>query len=740
MISTETTQEMLNGLNEQQRKAVIKPDGSVLVIAGAGSGKTRVITHRIAYMILQGVQPRNILAITFTNKAAEEMRQRVEKLSGFSAGFWISTFHSMCARILRIEADRMVFDNNFTIYDSTDSRSLIKKIMKEKDVDFSRYEPQVLQSIISKAKTDLLTPEQFTYESFRGDAYFENLIKAVYAQYEKELIASNAVDFDGLIYHTVKLLENHPDIRKKYSSRFTHILIDEYQDTNHPQFLLIKFLSEGNNRVFAVGDPDQSIYAWRGASMENIMRFTRDFPGAETIKLEKNYRSTQNILAASNHLIRCNTNREAKNLWSDLGGGDPVEVMEFPEDYEEANGIAEMVQHHRSSSGHYGDIAVLYRTNAQSRVIEERFLRRNIPYIIVGGVKFYDRMEVKDILAYAKVCVNPLDTQSLIRIINKPARGIGKKTLSMILKDAREKQVPPAHAISDPSILSAVSTKARAGIQQLLGLIKTAQQASNALEALQKIIDSSGYTSAIQAGSATQDEKEDRMSNLEELLNSAGDFVKKNPEEATLQEYMERVSLLSDIDKQTVQTDRVVLMTIHSAKGLEFPFIILTGVEENLLPHERSVQSPQQIEEERRLCYVAMTRAQKKLKITYAKSRNRFGAPFYTEPSRFISELPQDKIVTNKKTQSGLSLPGKTSSSPRFFNKQKRPRGMIEKESTPQSTDQSLSPGKIVYHDKFGKGVVQSLSGKGKNAKVTIVFGRYGIKELLLTYAKLRTG
>ncbi len=740
MMDMDTANNIISELNEQQQEAVTAADGSLLILAGAGSGKTRVITHRIAYLLTRGILPRNILAITFTNKAAEEMRRRVEKLTGFTAGFWISTFHSMCARILRIESDRMAFDNNFTIYDSTDSRSLIKKIMKEKDVDFSRYEPKVLQSIISKAKTDLVSPDHFTYESFRGDAYFEILMKEVYAEYEKHLLASNAVDFDGLIFHTVKLLENHDDIRRKYSRRFTHILIDEYQDTNHPQFMLIKFLSEEKNNVYAVGDPDQSIYAWRGASMDNIMRFSQDFAGAKTIKLERNYRSTQNILRASNHLIRQNSKREAKNLWSELGDGEPVEVMEFPGDYDEAEGIAQLIQQHRFTGGQYGDVAVLYRTNAQSRIIEERFLRKNIPYIIVGGVKFYDRMEVKDILAYAKVCVNPLDTQSLLRIINKPARGIGKKTLGSLLKAARERQMPLGYALGEPEILTTVSAKARSAVQQLPVLIKKAQSASNALDALKVIIESSGYLTAIDAGSATQEEKEDRAKNVEELLNSAGDFVKKNGQRGGLRDYVENVSLLSDIDKQTVQTDRTVLMTIHSAKGLEFPFVILAGVEENLLPHERSLNSVQQIEEERRLCYVAMTRAKKRLKITYAKSRNRFGAPFVNEPSRFIAELPLGEIVINKKTHSRQNPLERPSVVPRSFAKQKNSSVFTEKTTSLSSADKSLSPGKLVYHDKFGKGIVQSLSGQGKNAKVTIIFGRYGIKELMLTYAKLRTG
>lgn len=763
----------LDELNPAQREAVLCCDSPSLVIAGAGSGKTRVLTYKIAYLLEQGMQPWNILALTFTNKAAREMKERISRQVGdaVSSGLWMGTFHSIFGRILRIEADRIGFTPDFTIYDSTDSKSLIKGLIKEMGLDDKKYKPSVVAGHISAAKNSLILPSSYAMNrDLRGRDESQQMseIFAIYDRYVQKCRQSNAMDFDDMLVYTWLLLKNNPDLCQKYQERFHFVLVDEYQDTNYAQHQIVWLLTQERQRVCVVGDDAQSIYSFRGAKIDNILGFQQMYKGAKLFKLEQNYRSTQTIVSAANSLIHHNQYQIRKDVYSHKEQGDRIEVCRAYSDVDESNIVVRKIfQFVRKNNIHYSQIAVLYRTNAQSRSLEEALRKMNIPYRIYGGLSFYQRKEIKDLIAYFRLAVNPLDEEALRRVINYPTRGIGPTTMDKVYKAALLHEKSPWEVLCTPQLLDLN----KGGKEKIAKFVETIRnfnsyvQELNALECAKLILMESEMHSDIFHGTDPDDIS--RQENIQELVDGIASFVEERMQqgqESLLTHYLQEVSLLTDMDQKTEENDdRVNLMTVHSAKGLEFAAVIVVGLEESLFPSEMAIEHSREVEEERRLFYVAMTRAERFLVLTYAKSRMRYGKIEYSEPSRFLSEIdssylqregayqqpPVNRTAPETRFQRPLfsrePLPkAEPVTPPRGFTRVSRPVAMPSSvSSSPSSASSSAAPGGIslgcrVQHDRFGEGVVEKIEGSGLDVKATIRFQNVGVKQLLLRFAKLQ--
>jgi DNA helicase-2/ATP-dependent DNA helicase PcrA len=711
-----TPETYLADLNPAQREAVLHTEGPVLVVAGAGSGKTRVLTRRIAHLLgAVGVKPPEILAITFTNKAAAEMRDRVGDLVGPPArAAWVMTFHSACGRILRREAQRLGYRSNFTIYDQADQIRLVKRCLEELERDPKRFTPRGIHSQISNAKNTLVGPAEYTE---RVASFYDQTVAEVYDLYQKRLFASNAVDFDDMLFLTVDVLERFPEAREKWQEAFRYILVDEYQDTNHAQYRLLQLLAEKHHNVFAVGDPDQSIYAFRGADIRNVLEFEHDFTGAYTIALEQNYRSTQNILDAANGVIRHNRERKEKNLWSELGEGEPVRVIEVEDEHAEARYVAAEIALLVEEGFSGSEIAVFYRTNAQSRVLEDVLVRQGIAYQVIGGPRFYERAEIKDLIAYLQVLDNPYDAVSLLRIANRPRRGIGDSTLARLQTwaDQREISLWEATAEAEMAGVGAAPQKALKTFRATIVSLMAAAQEYEVPELIEEVLARSGYMESLEAERTI--EAQGRMENLQELVSVAREW-REQAQDTTLSAFLQEVSLYSDQDEIRGDGSLVTLMTLHNAKGLEFRAVYLIGMEEGIFPHSRSIEE-QGIEEERRLCYVGMTRAQERLTLLHASSRMLYGGRNHNLPSRFLDEVP-DKHVERERLRpaswSGYGAPRQSQIAPR--------------DDVPD-----LSTGDSVRHSTLGEGVVVRIEAGGL---VTVRFAEDGSeRKLMLDYAPL---
>jgi len=742
--------ELLEDLNPAQRTAVEHRGSPLLIVAGAGSGKTRVLTRRIAHLLAFGdATPGQILAITFTNKAAAEMKERVADIVG-PAGrtMWVSTFHSACVRILRAEAHRLGVKSNFTIYDTQDSLRLITLILRDFNIDAKNTKPRMLLSRISSAKNELIDHETFlsnTQLSSDKDAAIESVIAQVYREYQNRLTLANAFDFDDLIGSTVALLQLFPEVANMYRRRFRHIMVDEYQDTNHAQYMLIKELvgtvaasadSPPPGELCVVGDADQSIYAFRGATIRNIEEFERDYPNASTILLEQNYRSTQTILSAANAVIAKNTSRRAKNLWTDSGDGDLIKVYVGDDEHDEASFIAREIDR-MSDEGisRPGDTAVFYRTNAQSRAVEEVFIRTGMPYKVVGGVRFYERKEVRDILAYLRTIVNPADEVSLRRILNTPKRGIGDRAEAMIGAYAERERITFFDSLrraADVPGLATRSMSAIAGFVDLMNGLQTLfESGTEPAVVIQAAIEQSGYLSELRASTDLQDEG--RIENLAELESVATAFLVDNPE-GTLVEFLENVALVADADSIPEGEDHggvVTLMTLHTAKGLEFPTVFLTGMEEGIFPHSRSLGEARELEEERRLAYVGITRARQRLYLSRSLTRSSWGSPAANPQSRFLDEIPEHNLTWEREAPPMFAPSSNFGSS--TWSGPDSPLRLGSKSVSANAI--SLNAGDRVTHEKFGMGTVVESGGSGDRADATIDFGASGVKRLLLRYA-----
>ena len=737
--------ELLSGLNPQQQEAVAFAGAPLLVVAGAGSGKTRVLTRRIAYLMARrGVKPYEILAITFTNKAAGEMKERVTELVGpIAKSMWVSTFHSACVRLLRQEVERLGYSSSFSIYDSADSQKLIQKVCETLNLDSKRYPPRQFQNIISNAKNELQTPYEFLSHATNQ---FDTIAADVYTLYEKRLKQANAMDFDDLIMKTVEVLQKFPEAKARFRSRFRHILVDEYQDTNHAQYQLVKELTGDESDGFpiaelcVVGDADQSIYGFRGATIRNILQFEVDYPNAKTVLLEQNYRSTQNILSAANAVISQNESRKEKNLWSDSGSGAPLIGYVAESEYDEAEFVRDEIRalQNRDES-QPGDTAIFYRTNAQSRIFEEIFMRAAIPYKVVGGLRFYERKEVKDILAYLRVLVNPTDEVSLRRIINLPKRGIGDRAIEEVDAFAFTQGISFWDALLRVREAAGVPNKASQSIseftQKLSTLAVLVEAKTKPSAIIEATLEQSGLMKELADSSDPQDEV--RIENLQELVSASIEYEERSFEELgedeviSLGGFLEKVSLVADADDIPDGEDHggvVTLMTLHTAKGLEFPTVFLTGMEDGIFPHARTFDDPKEIEEERRLAYVGLTRAEKRLYISRAEYRLTFGTPKYNPASRFLDEIPTELLEWKNEGK-----PSYTSSS--AVKKSRLPSGPPPRATGKVSSAMALEVGQRVSHDTFGLGTVVATTGVGDKAEATINFGAYGDKRLLLRYA-----
>jgi len=735
---------LLVGLNPQQSAAVIHAGGPLLVVAGAGSGKTRVLTRRIAYLMARrNVAPYEILAITFTNKAAGEMKERVGELVGSVAkSMWVSTFHSACVRILRQEANRLGYSNTFSIYDSADSQRLITIVAKELNLDPKRYPARAFQSIISNAKNELLSPQDYLKAASNQ---FEQVVADVYTIYQGRLMRANAMDFDDLIMKTVEVLQRYPEAKARFRSRFRHVLIDEYQDTNHAQYILVKELVgtelEGSApaELCVVGDADQSIYGFRGATIRNILQFEMDYPNATTVLLEQNYRSTQNILKAANAVITKNESRKEKNLWSDAGAGSPLTGYVAESEHDEANFIADEIRSlQRDGNSTPGETAIFYRTNAQSRVFEEVFMRMALPYKVVGGLRFYERREVKDLLAYLRVLANCEDEISLRRIINIPKRGIGDTSLDYVDQFAQSCGISFWQGLLRCKEISSVPARAAQAISEFTSMISALSVLVEAKVKPSVIVEAALEQSGLlkELADSTDPQDEVRVENLKELVAVSMEYEERSfeelgeDEEISLAGFLEKVSLVADADEIPEGEDHggvVTMMTLHTAKGLEFPTVFLTGMEDGIFPHSRTFDDKNEIEEERRLAYVGLTRARKRLYISRAEYRSTWGAPNYNPPSRFLDEIPEDVIVW--RNQSSDSLISSMTKKTRFASAPP-PRATGKK-----SMAMELAVGERVSHDTFGLGTVVAVAGAGDKAEATINFGQDGEKRLLLRYA-----
>ncbi len=757
------------GLNPAQKQAVEHTDGPLLIMAGAGSGKTKVLTCKIANLLAKGVSPWSILAITFTNKAATEMRERVDRMIGEGAkDVWLSTFHSFCAKFLRREVEATgMYKRNFVIYDSSDSQVVIKDCLKEMNLDPKQYAPSSIQNAISNAKNQLMGPKAFERDA---DNFFQKKVAEVYALYAKKLRANNAMDFDDLLMVSVLLLEEHEEIRVKYQNRFKYILVDEYQDTNGAQYQLTKILAAKHHNLCVVGDADQSIYGWRGADIRNIMDFEQDYPEARTIKLEQNYRSTKNILAAANAVIEHNINRKKKDLWTENATGEKLTIYEARDERDEAQFIATTVNKQKTLfNTSYGDMAILYRTNAQSRVIEEMFMRNGIPYTMVGGLKFYDRKEIKDILAYLRVIYNPLDTVSLLRIINVPKRGIGASTIAKLTEYADFNGLTLFDVMSNLDAVEGLTTRAKRPLELFATFIFQFMGYQSNLrldDLIEKVLEESGYLKELQ--DEKKPENESRIENLKEFIGVARDF-QKTEDNPTLENFLSTLSLVSDIDNAELEDDRITLMTLHSAKGLEFPTVFMVGMEEGLFPHSRTLMDENEIEEERRTCYVGITRAQRKLYLTCAQQRTIYGKTSASMPSRFLDEIPEEyteRLVPRvnaygfananhygaqqrsgtmtfrpsaNQMGSGANFSDKAKSALEVMNSLQKRNVNVQPKTGVIRPDTSVQwkVGDKAQHGKWGVGTVVSVKGEGEEVELKIAFPGQGVKGLMQKYAPI---
>jgi DNA helicase II / ATP-dependent DNA helicase PcrA len=725
------SEKLLANLNEQQQAAVKTTEGPLLIMAGAGSGKTRVLTHRIAYLMAEKrVAPWNILAITFTNKAAREMKERVQGLLGGAAEeIWISTFHSMCVRILRRDIDRIGIDRNFSILDTTDQLSVLKNILKEKNIDPKKFDPRAILGTISNAKNELLTPEKFAK---KVSSYYEKIVSDVYEEYQKRLLRNHALDFDDLIMTTIQLFERVPEVLEHYQYKFQYIHIDEYQDTNRAQYVLVKMLASRFKNICVVGDADQSIYRWRGADIQNILSFEKDYPNAKVILLEQNYRSTKRILQAANEVIEHNVNRKPKKLWTENPEGQKIVYYEAMNESDEAQFVAGKIKEYvDSGKRRYSDFAILYRTNAQSRVMEEVLLKSNIPYQIVGGLKFYDRKEIKDVLAYLRVIANPNDDISLLRIINVPKRGIGVSSIDKIVSYASENGLSVFEALGELEHIGLSARTAASLIEFRRQLEQWAQlqEYVSVTELVEEVLDKSGYREMLKAEKTL--EAQSRLENIDEFLSVTKHFENVS-EDKSLIAFLTDLALISDIDQLNEMNgedqDAVVLMTLHSAKGLEFPVVFLIGMEEGIFPHSRSLDDEDEMEEERRLAYVGITRAEEELFLTSAQMRTLFGYTNINPVSRFIREIPEELVErVNKRTSWTSAAAGKQTT--------------VRKIAIASSTGGEAIPWKVgdkVEHKKWGIGTVVSVRGEGDDKELDIAFpSPIGIKRLLAKFAPI---
>ncbi|MEV6986561.1 DNA helicase PcrA [Sphaerisporangium sp. NPDC051017] len=739
---------MLDGLNPQQRDAVVHEGAPLLIVAGAGSGKTRVLTHRIAYLLSERhVQPQEILAITFTNKAAKEMKERVDRLIGpRSKAMWVMTFHSACVRILRREAKRLGFSSSFSIYDQADSQRLMAMVCRELDLDPKRYPPRSFSAQVSNLKNELV---DYDTAKDKAQTHLERTLAEAYRAYQRRLTEADAMDFDDLIMLTVTLFQLFPDVAEHYRRRFRHVMVDEYQDTNHAQYMLIRELvgmaeartadgvpvREGREgavepaELCVVGDADQSIYAFRGATIRNILEFERDYPQARTILLEQNYRSTQTILSAANAVIARNEGRKPKNLWSDQGAGPKIIGYVADNEHDEAMFVAQEVDRLADDEGVTpGQVAVFYRTNAASRVFEEIFIRTGLPYKVVGGVRFYERKEVRDLLAYLRVLANPNDTVSLRRVINVPKRGIGDRAEAMIEAFALRERVSFWEGLRRADEAHGLATRSLNAIKEFVALLEDLRGKELPLSELaEEVLTSTGYRTELETSGDPQDES--RLENLNELISVAQEFEEANPE-GTLVDFLEQVSLVADADQIPEGEDHqgvVTLMTLHTAKGLEFPVVFLTGLEDGVFPHMRSLGEPRELEEERRLAYVGITRAQQRLYVSRAAVRSSWGSPAFNPASRFLAEVPSDLLDWR-------SDPQKTAWAAATVRESRRPAAPAK---TGGRVIPSLSPGDRVTHDTFGLGTVVAVEGAAEKTRVKIDFGSGDEKTLLLAYAPI---
>jgi ATP-dependent DNA helicase UvrD/PcrA len=709
-------EELLADLNPAQREAVLHVDGPLLVVAGAGSGKTRVLTHRVAHLIgAHGIKPNEILAITFTNKAATEMRERLERMLGHTArAIWILTFHAACGRMLRREAERLGYRSNFTIYDQADQVRLVKACLEELGKDPKRFTPRGIHSQISNAKNQLITPDEYTA---RVSSFWDQTVAEVYDLYQRRLFRSNAVDFDDILMLTVQVLERFPEARERWQTAFRHVLVDEYQDTNHAQYRFLQLLAEKHRNVFAVGDPDQSIYAFRGADIRNILDFERDFGGAGVIALEQNYRSTNRILEAANAVIDNNRARKPKRLWSELGEGDPVEVVEVEDEHAEARFVAAEIARQVESDTSASEIAVFYRTNAQSRVLEDVLVRQGVPYQVIGGPRFYERAEIRDAVAYLAVLNNTDDAVALMRIANRPRRGIGDTSIRKMVTHAESLGISLWDATADPEAAGVAGASARAirGFRNVMESLMSAAQELPVDELVQAVLERSGTIEAYEAERTI--EARGRIENLEELVGSAQEY-RRRVDEPALAGFLEEVQLQSDQDTLVADEAQVTLMTIHNAKGLEYRVVFLIGMEEGIFPHARSIED-NEVEEERRLAYVGMTRAMERLTLTHTTARSLYGRREYNLPSRFLDELP---ATVARERLRPASWAGYAQSA-----RQIAPR---EERDLP-----ALSTGDSVRHGSLGEGVVTRIESGGV---VTVRFAADGSeRRLMIEYAPL---
>lgn len=734
------------GLNLQQAEAVINTEGPMLIMAGAGSGKTKVLTCRVANLLQKGVRPYRILAITFTNKAAAEMRERVNNMSGPAAkDVWLFTFHAFCARFLRMEIDKLPgYGGNFAIYDTADSQNLIKQILKEMNLDDKRFQPSGILSRISNAKNALQDAAAFARQA--GD-FYEQKVADIYSRYEQKLQLNNALDFDDLLMLSIKLLQENKEVREKYQDRFDYLLVDEYQDTNHAQYLLTKFLAAKHRNICVVGDADQSIYGWRGADIQNILDFEKDYPDAKVIKLEQNYRSTQIILDAANAVIENNTGRKPKNLWTENKSGADIIYFQAVDERDEARFVIEQLQNlQRTENKKLGDMAILYRTNTQSRIFEEMLIKSGISYNMVGGLKFYERKEIKDIIAYLRVIFNPADSLSLLRIINVPKRGIGDASLAKIQAYAAANNVSLFEAVSNAVAIDGLSSRFVSKLDDLAGIIfELMNLASEAPveDLIDRVLRDTGYLEELENERTPQ--AQSRIDNLHELISVAQEFA-ASEEENNLENFLAHVALVSDIDDTELGEDAITLMTLHSSKGLEFPVVFLVGMEEGLFPHARTLMDETEIEEERRLCYVGITRAKEKLFLSSTKMRTIYGNTVTYPPSRFLQEIPARLVKTIKRQERFSALENFKQVSEKYSARPQKPASTFNPHSfMPQKTVAAaggtgtrFNTGDRVSHSKWGEGMVVSVKDSPDGQEVKVAFAGAGVRSLLTKYAVLK--
>ncbi|MDY5060144.1 DNA helicase PcrA [Staphylococcus simulans] len=724
---------LLDNMNTEQSEAVRTTEGPLLIMAGAGSGKTRVLTHRIAYLLDEkGVSPYNVLAITFTNKAAREMKERVEKLVGEEAQvIWMSTFHSMCVRILRRDADRIGIERNFTILDPTDQKSVIKDVLKTENIDSKRYDPRMFLSAISNMKNELKTVEDAEIEA---TDFMSDMVARVYAGYQRQLSRNEALDFDDLIMTTINLFKRVPDVLEYYQNKFQYIHVDEYQDTNRAQYTLVKLLADKFKNLCVVGDSDQSIYGWRGADIQNILSFEEDYPNARTIFLEQNYRSTKVILNAANEVIKNNTERKPKGLWTANQEGKKINYYQAQSESDEAQYVVkEIMRQQRENNKSFNDIAILYRTNAQSRVLEETFMKSNIPYTMVGGHKFYDRKEIKDLLSYLRLIANSNDDISLQRIINIPKRGIGPSSVEKIQAYARQNDLSMFDALAEADFIGLTKkvTKQAIDFYTLISNLIQEQEFLEVSEIVEEVLNKSGYKEMLERDQTL--EARSRLENIEEFMSVPMDYEKNTPlEEQSLINFLTDLSLVADIDEADIENG-VTLMTMHSAKGLEFPVVFIMGMEESIFPHIRSILSDDdhEMEEERRICYVAITRAEEELYLTHAVSRTLFGKTQSNSASRFLKEIPEDLL--NKPARKESRYAGASSS-------QKPVKRGPSRRTTKRSEVASgtWNVGDKVVHKAWGEGMVSNVNEKNGTVELDIIFKSQGPKRLLANFAPIK--